>query len=465
MRGAFSDAHIEQIASLYGDNRWNYNGFKKIIHTFAIFITLMVIIIPLASAQGNTLSGQFEVADSISDIGNVDLSLVTNPIFNQNGVAVWQITPDDNYPYLDQLKFYAKIDKNNNQLSVLLAGENQDKSLRGMIPSLYKLQGEDASLSSRPDPIHYCYPYDYSKTLIYSLLKDAFREIKLNSVIGSNAQLDGNPKYKSSFTDKVSIFGYYITSTNFNNDNFCYHNWPWGTGTDEFIYGQGSYICDYSTGTVQVAFDFNLLNTKNYYIYGFISNDNGEETQYKYNNDVWLHQIDYGPGSTSNERFADNNFPSQIVLYGRKTWSANRLMTWMAINADSVSAAGHITGDGATHVDRDEDPDVLQSIALEKGAIEWPIMDQNLIFEDDFSIDKGWISNPPSGFIYRDSNQENVDFHTDRGSIQSMYHTITPLQDDFELSIDANLKSTYANGFIYIGLTNDMDDVNWYWKG
>jgi len=373
MRDAFRNVCIDQTANLYEDTRRHYLFFKKIFDAITIIIISIIIIMPLASAQGNTLSGQFEVADFISDIGNVDLSLVTNPIFNQNGVAVWQITPDANYPYLDQLKFYAKMDKNNNQLSVLLAGENQDKSLRGMIPSLYKLQGQDASLSSRSDPIHYCYPYDNSKTLIYSLLKDAFSEIKSNSVIGPNAQLGGNPKYKSSFTDKVSIFGYYITSTNFNNDNFCYHNWPWGTGTDECIYGKGSYICDYSTGTVQVAFDFDLVNPKSYYIFGFINNDNGEETQYTYNNDVWLHQIDYGPGSTSNEKFADSDFPTQIILNARKTWSSNRLMTWMAINADSVSATGHITGDGATHVDRDEDPDVLQSIALEKGSIEWPL--------------------------------------------------------------------------------------------
>jgi uncharacterized repeat protein (TIGR01451 family) len=88
----------------------------------------------------------------------------------------------------------------------------------------------------------------------------------------------------------------------------------------------------------------------------------------------------------------------------------------------------------------------------------------NTIFEDDFSTDKAWISNPPTD-IYRDSSQENVDFHTHRGSLQYMYHTITPLQDNFELSIDANLESTNANGFIYIGLTDDINDVNWYWKG
>lgn len=466
MRDAIHGINIGHPISYDADNWWHSLIFKKssMIISIIMILSVLISLIPFASAQGDSLSGQFEVKDSISDIGNVDLALIKDPIFNQNGVAIWEIMPDSNYPYVDQLKFYAKIDTSNNQLSLLLAGNDQSKSLRGMIPSLYKLQGEDATLSTRPDLIHYCYPYDSSKTLIYSLLKDSFNEIKSNSVIGPNAQLDGNPKYKSSFTNEVSIFGYYITSTAFNNDNFCYHNWPWGTGTDECQYGRGSYICDYSTGTVQATFDFNLVDPTNYYIFGFINNDNGEETKYLYNNDLWLHQVDYGPGSTAGEKFGDNDFPSQIALYGRKTWSANRLMTWMAVNADSVSATGHITGDGPTHVDRNEDPDVLQSISLEKGLIEWPITDPNIIFEDDFSTDKGWISNPPNE-IFRDANQENVDFYTNRGNVQSMYHSIDPLQDDFELSVDVNLEDTNANGFIYIGLTDDINNVDWYWKG
>jgi hypothetical protein len=88
-------------------------------------------------------------------------------------------------------------------------------------------------------------------------------------------------------------------------------------------------------------------------------------------------------------------------------------------------------------------------------------------FEDNFSTDNGWISDPSSGryYIKYDAANQNVDFHTYRGSVQKMYHTIDPINGNFELNIDANLEGTNANGFIYIGLTNDINNVDWYWKG
>ncbi len=249
---------------------------------------------------------------------------------------------------------------------------NKSKLLRGMIPSLYKVQGQNATLSSRPDYSHYCYPYFNNSTLIYSLLIDAFNELKSNSAISSKAKLSGSPRYNSSFADNIFVFGYYITSTAFNNDSFSYHNWPWGTGTDECKYGLGSNICDYSTGTVQVEFKFDIISPKNYYIFGFINNDNGEETQYWYNDNLWLHQVDYGPGSTSGEKFADSDFPSKIRLHGQKTWSANRMMTWMAISADSFNATGNISGNGLSVIDLNEEPDVLHHFDMESGPILWP---------------------------------------------------------------------------------------------
>ena len=47
-----------------------------------------------------------------------------------------------------------------------------------------------------------------------------------------------------------------------------------------------------------------------------------------------------------------------------------------------------------------------------------------------------------------------------------MYHAIDPVQDDFKLSVDVNLESTVGNGFVYIGLTDDINDVpNRWWEG
>jgi PKD repeat protein len=312
-----------------------------------------------------------KVTDLILDAGNIDLNLIENPVFNRKDIAVWRIIPDLNYPNLDQLYCYAKINKNNDEISLLLHGMNKSKLLRGMIPSLYKVQGRNATLSFRPDYPHYCYPYFNNSTLIYSLLKDAFNELKLNSAVSSNAKLSGIPRYNSSFADNIFVFGYYITSTAFNNDSFSYHNWPWGTGTDECKYGLGANICDYSTGIVQVEFEFDIIKPKNYYIFGFINNDNGEETQYWYNDNLWLHQVGYGPGSTSGEKFADSDFPSKIRLHGQKTWSANRMMTWMAISADSFNATGNISGNGLSVIDRNEEPDVLHHFDMESGPILW----------------------------------------------------------------------------------------------
>lgn len=90
-------------------------------------------------------------------------------------------------------------------------------------------------------------------------------------------------------------------------------------------------------------------------------------------------------------------------------------------------------------------------------------------FEDDFSTDdQMWKSESTDStyFIDHDLAVQNVQFKTSRGSIQKMYHEITPIEGDFKLRVDANLESINGNGFIYIGLTDDIDDVpaRW-WEG
>lgn len=451
MSGAFCDANIEQTIRFYEDNRRWHLIIKKLFNAFIIIIITMILSMHLAPAQGNTLSGQFEVTDSISDIGNVDLSLVTNPIFNQNGVAVWQIKPDANYQYLDQLKFYAKLDKNSHILSVLLSSDEEYASLRGMIPSLYG--DENYALSTTPDEFHKCYEYTNCKSLIYAILIDAFSDLKAKSVISQAAALSKIPSYKCTFSDKLSILGYYITAAEFDDNWLCFHNWPWGSGTDICKYHPEFHGCEYSDGWANIDLNLDAKNTKNYYIYGRVYNDNGEESRISLDDALWLKQI--GWGGKNDIKYGNDNIPSKITLYGRKTWSVTSAIIWVAIDADSVGATGHISGDGATHVDRDEDPDVLQSIAMEKGPIEWPIIGQNIIFEDDFSSDKGWITSTPSNFI-RDASENNLHWNINECSLK-YYQVINPLADDFNLSVDMIFDAELGNTPIDVGLYEDID--------
>jgi hypothetical protein len=46
-----------------------------------------------------------------------------------------------------------------------------------------------------------------------------------------------------------------------------------------------------------------------------------------------------------------------------------------------------------------------------------------------------------------------------------MYHPLSPLTEDFTLDVDTMLSGVNGNGFVYIGLTDDINEVNWYWKG
>jgi hypothetical protein len=56
-----------------------------------------------------------------------------------------------------------------------------------------------------------------------------------------------------------------------------------------------------------------------------------------------------------------------------------------------------------------------------------------------------------------------VNYSTDRGNIQVMYHRISQLKGDFQLSVDTMISSNNGNGFVYIGLTDDINNVSARW--
>ncbi len=315
-------------------------------------------------------SGVLEVSDQVSHLGDVNTSLINNKIYDDSGIAIWKVVPsmDAAAFYLTGLDFYAMIDEEKGSLSVLIDSSNESQALRGMIPSLYG--DAEYSLSKNPDPAHYCYEYNETRTLIDFILRNEFSSLKESGAVNENATLNMTPSYASSFTDKVSVIGYYIAAAEFDNNYNCFHNWPWGEGKDVCRYHPEFQGCEYTDGWVDVAFDFNLTNASRFYAYGSVYNDNSEESRYDYNSATWLHQINWG--GKADVKYGTGSLPAKIELYGRKTWSVTSAHTWMAIDAQSVSVSGRLFGQGPSSVNRSEDVDVLSTFALERKEISWP---------------------------------------------------------------------------------------------
>lgn len=90
MNKAHSCAYMEERISLHKANIGLQDVLFKKINV--IIILFILFITSIAAAQTSSISGQIEVTDSISDIGEyVDLSLVKNSVYNQNGIAIWQL--------------------------------------------------------------------------------------------------------------------------------------------------------------------------------------------------------------------------------------------------------------------------------------------------------------------------------------------------------------------------------------
>jgi hypothetical protein len=83
-----------------------------------------------------------------------------------------------------------------------------------------------------------------------------------------------------------------------------------------------------------------------------------------------MHQVNWG--GKSDVKYGTGSLPSQIELFGRKTWSITSARTWMAIDADSVLISGRLVGQGPTSVNQSEEPDVQAAFAMEKKELNWP---------------------------------------------------------------------------------------------
>lgn len=349
------------------------NSITKITAMIALTICLMCLSSCAQDSSMNVnpvVSGVLEVSDQINYLGEVNTSQINDKIYENTDVVIWKVTPsmDTSGFYLTGLDFYAMLDQKKDTLFILIDSDNESLALRGMIPSLY---GDDNyALSETPDQAHHCHEYNETKTLIHYVLSDVLSSLKTSKAVNENATLNMTPSYASSFSNNVSVIGYYVAAAEYDNNYNCFHNWPWGEGKDICRYDPGFSGCEYSDGWVDVIFNFNLTNAKGFYLFGSVYNDNSEESRYDYNGNMWMQQVNWG--GKSDVKYGISSLPTQIELFGRKTWSVTSAHTWMAIDAESVSVSGRLFGQGPNSVNQSEEPDVLAAFAMEKKELSWP---------------------------------------------------------------------------------------------
>jgi len=78
---------------------------------------------------------------------------------------------------------------------------------------------------------------------------------------------------------------------------------------------------------------------------------------------------------------------------------------------------------------------------------------RTILFEEDFSTDKGWISEPKKD-IFRDAINKNIAWHARRNRMQYMYHSIPNYTGDFTLRINGIIEKRTNNCWIEMGLTD-----------
>ena len=136
------------------------------------------------------VSGVLEVSDQINTLGEVNTSMIGDILYESTDTVIWKVTPsmDPAAFYLTGMDFYAMLNKKEGTLSILIDADNESMALRGMMPSLYGY--EEYAMSENPDPAHYCYEYNQTKTLIHYVLRDAFSSLKASNAVNQIATLN-----------------------------------------------------------------------------------------------------------------------------------------------------------------------------------------------------------------------------------------------------------------------------------
>jgi subtilase family serine protease len=312
-------------------------------------------------AQNLPLQGQLEVTDSIRGLSEFNSSMISDVLYDERGVTIWQIMPED-IPYTEGLNFYAKMEGGN--LSVMVKGENESMVLRGLLPPL--TTAENRFLYASPGWEDASKKYDKSKTLIYYLLQSAFENLKYHSAISPQASLAGNLSYRSAFSDGIFIFGYYFSVSN----GVVYqlglpHNWPVINGTKSNLPLLGS---------ASFMFNITLIDPTYYARYGWVFHSLGEDSKIFCNDDLWLE----GPDNID-LKYGSSDFPSRLELRGKyneaiENNSATIAMFWAAVNAKDFQVSGRVESQGKNQSvsSASENLDVNEKISVNRSRIIWP---------------------------------------------------------------------------------------------
>jgi len=308
-----------------------------------------------------------EVADSITGLPEFNSSNQSDKLlYNDTGVTIWQLQPE-NIPYIDGLNFYAKMEGEN--LSVMIQSDNESMALRGILPALTENDRQNSFLSTSSEKHDGSYKYDKSKTLIYYILENAFNSLKESSAIPSEAYLTGHPSYRSEFSDRTYIFGYYLSVSEGPIYDLPAHNWPIPIGKEN-----GITLSSSRDGSVDVIFNFSSRNLTHFGLFGWAYNSSGDDSRISSNDAIWL------KGRNSKDiRYGNLDFPSNLRLFGKnnnttKNDSAILAMIWAALDAEDLKVIGRIDAQDMNQStsSNEEVPDVLEKIDMVQSDIIWP---------------------------------------------------------------------------------------------
>ena len=98
--------------------------------------------------------------------------------------------------------------------------------------------------------------------------------------------------------------------------------------------------------------------------------------------------------------------------------------------------------------------------AVTSGPVwEFTTVSSNLIFEDDFSSDKGWIDES-GGNLYRDTTNQWLVYNTSRADTRRWLMPISMNSSNFQLEFRFNVTSHSGNGKMIVGLVETLDNVD-----
>jgi len=393
------------------------------------------------------ISHVFSVTDTIEDMGGVDwtkLGQTYSPIYLGEDRALWEISPEGNY-IPGGLHFYA--DLTGSKITILVNGSEGD-SLRALLPvscgDLITTNGED-----------YSRIYNRTHTLLYHNLLMALDDLKSNAIIQPSSYIDGRYTYFSRIAEKVSVIHAYMAAGEYDAYSGSFHNWPYGDGNDEARYHPGFWGCEYDDGTAENTYALEYTNPRYSMLVGHCYNDNSEETRVTVDSATWVNKVNWG--SNGKWESWSSSFPTEIGLWGRKTWSTVVPRFWYAF-----------VGDGISITPSAEEPDVITEIVFGqeyyRPKLSFSQGDISLSNDAPLNDEPISISVTITNLGDEDVDDLSVFFYTDRAPLDRKCIGNTTISIPAQSAATASLWSNSIAGTHYIRAIDEFnsgDNVLW----